>query len=368
NISNNSALIINLCDLLTDYIGNGELEKDISETIGTDLRNKQLIESLRDINTIREKLALTKKDLYVKDENPNGVKLFQYTSADSIQYLLKTKNKEEYGNQNLQIPSLRFTNANQMNDPIEGRLLVRAFGLSEETDYKLSNFYISSATNVEDSLPLWKQYANEGKGICLQYSSDYLRKIIKDENVNSSDGYVNIFRECYIDIDPDKETQNWNKISMKVSTWNREDVNINRCIACKVRSLLQDIHDNMKELKECSGEQYEKEIKVLRVFMNAKIGYLFKRMDYSYENEFRLSLNMQDKKDLITWEKRKMPNNNVAFKLYSYIFINDGNNKLPVEYSKVILGPKAEDIDYIAPYIKLCDKNINVESSKIRYR
>ena len=37
-------------------------------------------------------------------------------------------------------------------------------------------------------------------------------------------------------------------------------------------------------------------------------------------------------------------------------------------YKDVIIGPKVKDIDYVAPYIKLCDGTINVRKSKIKYR
>ena len=43
-------------------------------------------------------------------------------------------------------------------------------------------------------------------------------------------------------------------------------------------------------------------------------------------------------------------------------------NLLPLKYSKVKLGPKVVDQDYIAPYLKLVDPDIEIESSKIPYR
>ncbi|EGU65452.1 hypothetical protein HMPREF9965_1209 [Streptococcus mitis bv. 2 str. SK95] len=39
-----------------------------------------------------------------------------------------------------------------------------------------------------------------------------------------------------------------------------------------------------------------------------------------------------------------------------------------MKYSKVILGPKVTDADYIAPYFKLANPDIEIESSKISYR
>ena len=39
-----------------------------------------------------------------------------------------------------------------------------------------------------------------------------------------------------------------------------------------------------------------------------------------------------------------------------------------LKYSKIKLGPKCDDIDFIAPYIKYVDRNIEVTKSQISYR
>ena len=53
---------------------------------------------------------------------------------------------------------------------------------------------------------------------------------------------------------------------------------------------------------------------------------------------------------------------NGRYDLFVYI------NLLPLKYSKVILGPKVTDSDYIAPYLKLANPDIEIKSSKIPYR
>ena len=53
---------------------------------------------------------------------------------------------------------------------------------------------------------------------------------------------------------------------------------------------------------------------------------------------------------------------NGRYDLFVYI------NLAPLKYSKVILGPKVTDADYIAPYLKLANPDIEIESSKIPYR
>ena len=86
---------------------------------------------------------------------------------------------------------------------------------------------------------------------------------------------------------------------------------------------------------------------------------LFKKSDYAYENEYRIVVNRENNEDKI--EEQVNPNYNFPF-LYTYL------KDTELKYSKLILGPKAIDIDYIAPYINYCDKDIEIERSSILYR
>ena len=86
-------------------------------------------------------------------------------------------------------------------------------------------------------------------------------------------------------------------------------------------------------------------------------------MTYSYENEYRISLNMKDKSEQIETDHI----DDSTIKLHAYIQ-DDNGQRYKVMYKDVIIGPKVKDIDYVAPYIKLCDGTINVRKSKIKYR
>ena len=90
---------------------------------------------------------------------------------------------------------------------------------------------------------------------------------------------------------------------------------------------------------------------------------MFKSMTYSYENEYRISLNMKDKSEQIETDHI----DDSTIKLHAYIQ-DDNGQRYKVMYKDVIIGPKVKDIDYVAPYIKLCDGTINVRKSKIKYR
>ena len=53
--------------------------------------------------------------------------------------------------------------------------------------------------------------------------------------------------------------------------------------------------------------------------------------------------------------------NSVIPGLYTYI-------DKELKYSKIKLGPKCDDIDFVAPYIKHIDRKIEVTRSEISYR
>ena len=88
------------------------------------------------------------------------------------------------------------------------------------------------------------------------------------------------------------------------------------------------------------------------------IRYLFKDADYSYENEYRIIKSYEGKEDVIFSSESS---NSVIPGLYAYI-------DTELKYSKIKLGPKCDDIDFVAPYIKYVDRNIEVTKSQISYR
>ena len=236
--------------------------------------------------------------------------------------LYKTDDKNNY-------PRLRLSNARQMNDPNEGYTFLNLIGIEKEefleTDYATSPFFFASMTqtgngqNLDDSLPMWKQYGDDAKGINLMYHKDYITSLI-------SDG-IEIFEVCY-DFSKkslDEEIKNLKSAFENIVNYEADKKNIYFSSAL---NLIDDIR------------------------------YLLKDADYSYENEFRIIKSYEGKEDeIITGDS----SNSVIPGLYTYI-----NKEL--KYSKIKLGPKCDDIDYVAPYIKFVDRNIEVSKSQISYR
>lgn len=320
------------------------------------------------IDDIRSNLTVAAKDL--KTIGSFG----HYTKIDTLtNFLIKADWKNE-NNSETQPPFLRLTNLKQLNDPMEGRAIHDYLGIDNTffQKYQTSNVFISSLTIVSDSLPMWKEYADSCQGAFLEYDMSYLEHIVAHQSIE----FVKIH---YLDLNSD--------------TKDESDVG-------KALDKLKQIFEKMKEFEgETPLSDLAKKLK--------KIAYLFKVKDYEYEMEYRILINLDDTsvktlienhnksldkdKDLLkdkgllnenylkkeeVWleifdkvnynDFRKYivlsPKDNGRYDLFVYI------NLAPLKYSKVILGPKVTDADYIAPYLKLANPDIEIESSKIPYR
>ena len=245
-----------------------------------------------------------------------------YTSLNTLKFLLyKTDDKNNY-------PRLRLSNARQMNDPNEGYTFLNLIGIEKEefleTDYATSPFFLASMTqtggeqNLDDSLPMWKQYGDDAKGINLTYHSEYIKSLIEEG--------LEIYKVCY---NPTKDSL---------------DYEINS---------IESAFNNIKGNDDDRDKYFSSALNLID-----DIRYLFKDIDYSYENEYRIIQSYEGKEDVIFSSESS---NSVIPGLYAYI-------DKELKYSKIKLGPKCDDIDFVAPYIKFVDRNIEVTKSQISYR
>lgn len=309
------------------------------------------------IDEIRFHLTIKARDL------ENSEEYGHYTKIETLMnHLIKTKKSGD--------PSepayLRLTNSKQLNDPMEGRAIYDYLEIENSSDcYQSSNVFLSSMTTISDILPMWKEYAEESKGAFLQYDKKYLQQIIEHDSLE----FVRIF---YLN-----------------ST--REDDS----------DIIQKLNDLKELIQELKARHTEESRKVQSsIFKNlAKISYLFKVSDYEYESEYRILINFDDSQveerlnpklkaeDKIELEELKVLSGGIGlsenkesgyndFRKYIHLESKEEGryalfvyiNLLPLKYSKVILGPKVTDADYIAPYLKLANPDIEIESSKIPYR
>ena len=349
-IRNQAIKIIEKYD--NDYLN----EKSNPESISAFDAEQLLEQADKIIYYIRSKLTVDANEL--KEIGSFG----HYTKIDTLtNFLIKADLKNE-NNSETQPPFLRLTNLKQLNDPMEGRVIYDYLGIDNTffQQYQTSNVFISSLTTVSDSLPMWKEYADSSQGAFLEYDLSYLEDIVAHKSIE----FVKVH---YLDL----------------MSENKDETDVGKSL------------DDLKQLFEKLQDlEAEKELISFAEKLK-KISYLFKVKDYEYEMEYRILINLDDtaiqniikrdandssndkyfKKEEIGLEIfdkvnyndfRKYivlnPKDNGRYDLFVYI------NLAPLKYSKVILGPKVTDADYIAPYLKLANPDIEIESSKIPYR
>ena len=330
--------------------------------------NQLLEQADKIIYYIRSKLTVDANEL--KEIGSFG----HYTKIDTLtNFLIKADWKNE-NNSETQPPFLRLTNLKQLNDPMEGRVIYDYLGIDNTffQQYQTSNVFISSLTIVSDSLPMWKEYADSCQGAFLEYDMSYLEHIVAHKSIE----FVKIH---YLDLNS--------------STRDKSDVG-------KALNNLKQIFEKMQEFEdETLLSDLAEKLK--------KISYLFKVKDYEYEMEYRILINLDDTsvktlienhnksldkdKDLLKdndlLNEKYLKKEEIGLEVFDKVNYHDFRkyivlsakdngrydlfvyiNLAPLKYSKVILGPKVTDADYIAPYLKLANPDIEIESSKIPYR
>ena len=366
---NDSDIIRNQAIKLIEKYDNDYLnETSDLESISSLDTNQLLDQADKIIYYIRSKLTVDANEL--KEIGSFG----HYTKIDTLtNYLIKADWKNE-NNSETQPPFLRLTNLKQLNDPMEGRVIYDYLGIDNTffQQYQTSNVFISSLTVVSDSLPMWKEYADSSQGAFLEYDMSYLEHIVAHKSIE----FVKIH---YLDLNSD--------------TKDESDVG-------KALNNLKQIFEKMQEFEdETPLNNLAEKLK--------KISYLFKVKDYEYEMEYRILINLDDTsvktlienhnksldkdKDLLKdkglLNEKYFKNEEIGLEIFDKVNYNDFRkyivlspkdngrydlfvyiNLAPLKYSKVILGPKVTDADYIAPYLKLANPDIEIESSKIPYR
>ena len=369
----------------TDIIkGSIETLQTILKYTDSDIRKSTIYNLLEKADEINDEDVVTLQDVH-----EDVLEEFANTLIDKIRFHLTIKardleNSEEYGHytkietltnhliktiksgDSSEPAYLRLTNSKQLNDPMEGRAIYDYLEIENSSDcYQSSNVFLSSMTTISDSLPMWKEYAEESKGAFLQYDKKYLQQIIEHDSLE----FVRIFY---------------------LNSTRKDDSDI-----------IQKLNDLKELIQELKARHTEESRKVQSsIFKNlAKISYLFKVSDYEYESEYRILINFDDSQveerlnpklkagDKIELEELKVLSGGIGlsenkesgyddFRKYIHLESKEKGryalfvyiNLLPLKYSKVILGPKVTDADYIAPYLKLANPDIEIESSKIPYR
>lgn len=285
-----------------------------------------------------------------------------YTKIDTLTNFLIKANWKNDNESKVKYPYLRLTNLKQLNDPMEGRVIYDYLGIDNTffQQYQTSNVFISSLTTVSDSLPMWKEYADSSQGAFLEYDLSYLEGIVAHKSIE----FVKVH---YLDL----------------MSENKEETDVGKYLD-KLKQIFEKLQEFEAE-KELIG--FAEKLK--------KISYLFKVKDYEYEMEYRILINLDDsaiqnfinRDDIESSKENYLKKEEIGLEIFDKVYYKDFRkyivlspkdngrydlfvyiNLAPLKYSKVILGPKVTDADYIAPYLKLANPDIKIESSKIPYR
>ena len=389
----NLDLVINTkYDILKDWIKHYKDDEN---------KLNQLIDIYRIVQDIKYQLGLK-----AKDKNSN-LKFGHYTKGKTLQNLLDQDTGNTDDTKFSVSGKTRLYNANYMNDPEEGVVIEEILDPSKDgeiTSYfekrnilDPSPWFLMSFTSKTDDLTMWSQYGDDAQGVCLVLKEDdfsrftsfndvlWRQEAIPLENVNQMDSTIS-----YLDSDL-KTSANESKKKESTFSANVEEAqpqpekkdkvakgNIDYLYRIAyVKNTVEDFElektelfdDNeITKLKESVNNLKQKLYE--RVNDNddfckeaisnciEEIRYLFKSVDYKYENELRILryANLDPSNDKI-----KIDNTSGIGKLYV-------ERENPIQIDEVIFGPKFPNPEYVTPLLKLLDKKIKYKKSMIKFR
>ena len=359
-------------------------------------RYKEDSSELKNLLSIYQLVQKIKYQLGLKDEDKNQVLKFgHYTKGSTLQIML---DQEENDKKDFSISGkTRLYNANYMNDPEEGIVIEQILGLDRRDVLEPSSWFLMSFTSKTDDLAMWSQYGDDAKGVCLVLREDDFSRFTSFNDVswrqeknflefsdkmyslkselnsgfeksisrNESENSVNTVNGEGTETNPEEKDRaskgNVDYLYRIAYVKNiREDIELEQTELFD-RSEIKDLESLLNSLKGKldTGSKITEEI-----YQNAiaecieEIRYLFKSVDYKYENELRILryANLDPSNDKIKIDKESG-----IGKLYV-------ERENPIQIDEVIFGPKFPNPEYVTPLLKLLDKEIKYKKSTIKFR
>ena len=389
----NLDLVINTkYDILKDWIKHYKDDEN---------KLNQLIDIYRIVQEIKYQLGLK-----AKDKNSN-LKFGHYTKGKTLQNLLDQDTGKTDDTKFSVSGKTRLYNANYMNDPEEGVVIEEILEPSkdgERTSYfekrnilDPSPWFLMSFTSKTDDLTMWSQYGDDAQGVCLVLKEDDFSRFTSFNDVSwrretTSLEFINKIDLSMSELSSDlkisaneakKKEQTFSARIEEIQHQPEKKENLpkgNRDYLYRI-AYVKHKEENLKleqtELFEKSEiEELEKLLNSLKEkldigskvkeenYQNAiaecieEIRYLFKSVDYKYENELRILryANLDPSNDKIKIDKESG-----IGKLYV-------ERENPIQIDEVIFGPKFPNPEYVTPLLKLLDKEINYKKSTIKFR
>ena len=360
----------------------------------------QLIDIYSIVQEIKYQLGLK-----VKYKNLN-LKFGHYTKGKTLQDLLNQDTGNTDDTKFSVSGKTRLYNANYMNDPEEGLVIEEMLKPSKDqeiTSYfekrnilEPSPWFLMSFTSQTDDLAMWSQYGDDAQGVCLVLREDdfsrftsfndvsWRKEAIPLETVNQIDSTIScLSNDLKTSVNESKKKESTFSANVeevqpqpeknKVAKGNIDYLyriayvkNTGKNFELEKSELFDD--NEIKKLKESINNLKQKLYE--RVNDNddfykeaissciEEIRYLFKSVDYKYENELRIlryaNLDPSNK-------EIKIDKSSGIGKLYV-------ERKNSIQIGEVIFGPKFPNPEYVTPLLKLLDKNINYRKSTIKFR
>ena len=332
--------------------------------------------------------------LKAKDKNSN-LKFGHYTKGKILQNLLDQDTGNTDDTKFSVSGKTRLNNANYMNDPEEGIVIEQILGLDRRDVLEPSSWFLMSFTNKTDDLAMWSQYGDDAKGVCLVLRENDFSRFTSFNDVSWRKEAIPLVEtmnkiESTLSYDLKGSPNELNNIKPTIAvkdegkrSKSEKKENVQKGNSdylyriAYVKNIGEDIELEQTELfEESEIEELEKLLNSLKEKLDIgskvteenyqkaisdcieEIRYLFKSVDYKYENELRILryANLDPSNDKIKIDKESG-----IGKLYV-------ERENPIQIDEVIFGPKFPNPEYVTPLLKLLDKEIKYKKSTIKFR
>ena len=359
-------------------------------------RYKENSSEIKNLLSIYQLVQKIKYQLGLKDEDKNQMLKFgHYTKGSTLQIML---NQEGNDKKDFSVSGkIRLYNANYMNDPEEGIVIEQILGLDRRDVLEPSSWFLMSFTNKTDDLAMWSQYGDDAKGVCLvlreddfsrftsfndvswrqeknflefsdkmyllksELNSGFEKSIFRSESENSVDT-VNDEGTEPNSVEKDSDSKGNSDYLYRIAyvKHTEENLKLERTELFEKSEIeeLEKLLNSLKEKLDIGSKITEKNYQDAISECIEEIRYLFKSVDYKYENELRILryANLDPSNDKI-----KIDKTSGIGKLYV-------ERENPIQIEKVIFGPKFQNPEYVTPLLKLLDEEIKYEKSSIKFR
>ena len=347
--------------------------------------DSQKINQLIKIYTLVQQI---KYELGLKAEDKNRkLKFGHYTSGEALQSILGKKDTAPFSISG----KTRLNNANYMNDPEEGVILEDILKLEKRNPLEPSSWFLMSFTSKTDDLAMWSQYGNNAEGVCIVLKEgDFARyhslsdlpwyqknsdkqighkmkssvEIQNDNSLNEYDKEKSIRgNESVQNSEDQHSTQNTDtdylyRVAYVLYSDDQFDIEKTELFTSaevtRLKELLGDLKSELTDYKNSEDPFYKKAI----ADCIEEIRYLFKSVDYKYEEELRI----------LQYANLRSDNNKIKIDYspeFGKLYLE---RKEKIQIGEVIFGPKFPNPEYITPLLKLLDKDIAFKKSTIKFR